>query len=237
MGDDVRVTLNKESEVTLRDPLAWLSLVVAIVAVVISGAVGIFTYLSNSSIGKVQPLQPSGYTIIRASGESRGPSDRLVLPLAWKSDSGKSVLISRPRLILHELDQNGDRNGSKKYFLLEGEYDGTSAQALSVTPEYKNSLTLEPHSVNTNLLVFRVQDFWDESSENYEFQFHHDRDYHMEVEFLQTPGERENVWEEEEQRRVEPLFEQRKFDVNLSVTELRPGEHSYYSIDELDGKV
>lgn len=237
MGDDVRVTLNKESEVTLRDPLAKLSLGVASIAVFISAAAVVITYLSNSSIGEVQPLQPSGYAVIRASSEVIGPSDRLVLPLAWESNSGKPVLISRPRLILHELSENGDRNGSKEYFLLEGEYEDTSAQALSVTPEYKNSLILEPHSVNTNLLVFRVQDFWDESSDNYEFQFHHDRDYHMEIEFLQTPGERENFWEEGERRRVEPLFEQRKFDVPSSVTELRPGEDSYYSIDELDGKV
>ncbi len=235
MSEDIQVALKEGTTVTVKqDRWTIVSVVVAVIAALLSGLALAITVVSNSAVGKVQPIQPSGYAVIRGNDNGYYAADRLVVPLEWSNTTGSWILIRRPQLVLQET--GGTDGESGKRFFLVGEYKDLSPETLSGLPEYRSSLALEPHSITTNVLVFNVEEFW---SANSDFRFESDRDYHVLVKYLQTPKPRtlSALGADGETVESDPLFEERKLDIVSAVDELSAGESSYYSINELDEKV
>jgi hypothetical protein len=175
MQNDVQVTLTESSKVTVRqDRWSIVSAVVAIIAVLVSCLALAVTIIWNSAFGDVKAIQPSGYAVIRGDSSGYYSADRLVLPLEWSNITGSWILIRRPQIVLHELGDGGKEND--KTFHLAGEYKDMSPETLSGLPQYKNSLSLEPHSVTTNILVFNVEEFW---AANSDFRFRSSGDYRV----------------------------------------------------------
>lgn len=192
-------------------------------------------------MGEVRPIEPSGFAIVRGMPASGGvgpfPSDHLVLPLEWKNASGSSVIMRRPQLVFSELGENGKPNGKPTRFFLAGEYPNISGAAFSEPYSYKNAFKLDPHSVSANVLVFRVERWWDL---NQRFAFDGDTRYEVRIEFLRAPG---RLFGGDEYAK-EDLLVAEEFHMVPSVDDLeRPGRTverlrepwwNYWSFDDLD---
>jgi len=167
----------------------------AILALLVSLATLAFTLYWASPFGYVGSVQPSGYAVARGYNfniEGRevaaAPSDHLVLPLEWENNSGSSVLIKEPELVLHELDEAGNDVGDAQRFFFVGEYPELSAQVLATrntNPHpYESSLVLAPHSVSQNVAVFRIKKWL---GDNWLFRLKGDTRYRLEIEYDQIP--------------------------------------------------
>jgi len=182
---------------------AWIAATTAILALFVSLASMAFTLYWNSPIGDVQPVSPTALGIVRGmkveiegvEGTERlaeAPSDHIVLPLTWQNDSGSSVLVKTPKMVLQELDkapeEGGVLTGKVHSLLLNGEYPEVSPTVFSKRKSepfsFKGSLVLEPHSVSQNLLVFRVME-WE--GDNYTFRLKGDTHYRIDIEYEQVP--------------------------------------------------
>jgi hypothetical protein len=129
-----------------------------------------FTIYFNLVPGTVQPFKPSGFTIIR--GIDPFPSDHIVLPLEWQNSGGRSALIRHPRLILHEIDNNGKETGNNPIiFYLAGDYQDISATAFTVKYNTKSSFIIDPHTITQKTLVFHINNWWDDKGSTYSFRF------------------------------------------------------------------
>ncbi len=146
----------------------------------------IYTWYRNSSRGKVGPLKPSGYAIIRGIERYKFPSDHLVLPFEWENSSGRPVLIRRPELILRELGKDGEDATVEHRFSLAGEYPALSAEAFSKPYEFTSSFVLGPRSVSLHILLFHSEDWWNSQGRDYCFRFSAGQEYRVEVEFLKN---------------------------------------------------
>ena len=109
-----------------------------------------------------------------------------MVPLEWKNDKGRSVLIRSPRLIVCELGQAGNcessDDGESHTFRLVREYQDISGRSFAgQSYDYRSSLVLEPHTVSTNVLAFRLT----QSSKEEEFQFKSNTEYRVEIDYLQ----------------------------------------------------
>jgi hypothetical protein len=139
----------KESGVT------WASLGLSIIAAVLSGVTVLLTW---APWGEVSTIEPSSYAIIRRDTLG-GPnwiakSEHLVLPVEWKNRNGGSVIIRRLELSVSKVGGNGE---SHKFYLVK-EYPVMSARAFTKDYDFRDSLTLDRHSVSTRVLSFRSAD-------------------------------------------------------------------------------
>lgn len=142
---------------------------ISILSLLVSFGALLFTLIYNLSPGAIQPLKPSGYAIIRGIGWF--PSDHLVIPIEWVNDGGRPALIRHPRLILRELDDEGKETGKEYRFFLTGEYPDISSNAFKEEYSVKRSFTLEPHSVSLRVLVFHIENWWDDKGDLFNFKF------------------------------------------------------------------
>jgi len=159
----------------------YISIFLSILSLVVSILVAEIAYLDYIQPGDVRPFPPSGYAIIRGDGSF--PSDYLVLPLEWENTSGKSVLIRKPELILHEIDDANNETGTKYRFLLAGEYPEISYTAIQLPYAYKYSFSIEEHSTIPKVLVFHYERWWDENNSLYKFQFKSGQKYRVDIKF------------------------------------------------------
>lgn len=183
-----------------RDRVTAFTAILAIVVSIVSLG---FTLFWNSPIGEVQPIEPTEIAIVRGirwniegtEGTERlatAPSDHIVMPLSWQNNSGSSVLIHAPRLVLRELskapEDGGVPTGDKHSLLLYGEYSEVSISVFSgieaKPPDLRGSLVLEPHSATQNILMFRVM-HWE--GDNKDFRIKGDTHYRVSIEFEQIP--------------------------------------------------
>jgi hypothetical protein len=155
--------------------------IISVFALLVSCGTLAFTFTYNLFPGRVQPFSPSGYVIIR--GVDPFPSDHLVLPIEWENGGGRSVLIRHPRLILRELDSDGNEVGVEYTFFLAGEYPDISSTSFREGYSIKRSFILEPHSVALKMLVFHIEDWWDEQGDLYNFRFTGDQNFQVYIEF------------------------------------------------------
>jgi hypothetical protein len=160
--------------------------IVTIAALFISISTLVYTISRNSPRGRVGPLKPSGYAIIRGIERYKFPSDHLVLPFEWENNSGRTVLIRRPVLILRELVDNSEEASLEHRFSLAGEYAAMSEEAFAKPYAFTSSLLLGPHSVSLNILIFHTDDWWNNEGRDYHFRFSAGRNYRVEVEFLKN---------------------------------------------------
>jgi hypothetical protein len=192
-----------------RDPL---TIGVSILALVVSATSVFLSWYWNSPIGDVRPIEPSGYAIMRGidptfegePGPREGlgvgpyPSDHLVLPLEWANNSGSSILVKEPVLLLHELGSDGEPTGGVHRFFLVGEFPEMSAKVLNnanTEPHtFKNSLIIEPHTVMESVSVFRVAKWW-QRQPNECFRFIPGESYRVEIRYLRIPEDpKVNIW-------------------------------------------
>jgi hypothetical protein len=178
--------------------------VTAILALIVSlGSLG-FSLYWVSPIGDVQAVDPTEIGIVRGiKPEIEGteeterlaevPSDHIVMPLTWQNNSGTSVLVGTPKLVLQEFDQAPDDGGvpigSPHYLLLVGEYPEIDPAVLSERHSepfsLRGSLVLQPHSVTQNMLVFRVMGW--EVEPNRSFRIKGDTHYRVSIEYEKIP--------------------------------------------------
>ena len=149
---------------------------IALIVSVISLGLGIYAVFQP---GKVRPLAPAGYAIIR--GQSSFPSDLLVLPLEWENTSGRVALIRHPTLVLHELDSKNKETGAEIQFTLAGEYSEISNNAFLQNYIYKFSFIQEPRSIGYHVFAFHYQRWWDDKDKNYAFQFRGNTKYRVSI--------------------------------------------------------
>jgi hypothetical protein len=207
MSDDAQG--NPDEKPKGRDPLA-ISL--SILALVVSAASVFLSWYWNSPIGDVRPIEPSGYAIMRGldptfegePGPREGlgvgpyPSDHIVLPLEWANNSGSSILVKEPVLLLHKLGPDGEPTGSVYRFFLVGEFPEMSAKVFNdanTEPHtFKNSLIIEPHTVMQSVSVFRVAKWWG-GQPNQCLRFIPGETYQMEIRYLRIPEDpKVNAW-------------------------------------------
>jgi len=135
--------------------LTWVTLLVSLFAL----GVSLWTaWVTWSPRGEVRAIEPSSYAIIQrdtlGSPGVTATTEHLVLPVEWENDRGSPVLIRRLELTVHELEGDG---GAHKFHLVK-EYPILSGTAFKDDYDFRNSLTLEPHSVSTRVLSFRSED-------------------------------------------------------------------------------
>ena len=193
MGDDTQ----KSSRV------ARAALVLGVLSTFLGIMSTVVTFYRTSSAGQVEAVEPlSGYAIVRGVdptypgepdpkkglGVGPYPSDHMVLPVEWSNGTGSPVLIKNPRLVLHELGQNGDPTGDSLEFFLVGEFPEASITVFNNVNEkpydFTNSIVLEPHSVRQSVLVFRIRDW---AGANQCFRFHQGQRYQADLVYNRIP--------------------------------------------------
>jgi hypothetical protein len=154
-GNPVHVKI--QESVKLKESfLTWVTLVFSFIALVVSIVTALFTW---SPWGEVRTIKPSSYAIIRqdtlGSPGVTAKTEHLVLPVEWENDRGNPVLIRSLELTVSE--REGDGGGTHKFYMVK-EYPILSGRTFMNNYDFKDSLTLEPHSVSTRVLSFRSAD-------------------------------------------------------------------------------
>ena len=163
------------------------SLIVGLFALLASG---LALYLTWSPMGEVEAMSPGSYAIIRQDTLGKpgfvATAEHLVLPVEWRNEKGTSVLVRRMELVVEK-----EGGGDQQVFYLVKEYPQVSGQAFSKDYDFKTSLVLEPHSVETRVLSFRSQngDFRFEPNTGYEAAVRFVRDDRGESETMPPSGE------------------------------------------------
>lgn len=163
------------------DNYARAALVVSIVAVLFTGIICTITYCSyvyNISPGEIHPLEPSGYAIVREIPPH--PSDHIVIPLEWENIGGQEELVRHCNLILYEIGPDGKKTENKSRFLLAGEFPEMANRSFVQGYVIKESFIVDPHSILPKILVFHIENWWNESNEtSYNFKFHNGENYQV----------------------------------------------------------
>jgi hypothetical protein len=136
-----------------------------------------FTLTESFYPGDVNPIEPSGYAIIR--GIPPHPSDHIILPLTWENEGGKPALISQLRLVLNNLD-----NDSSMTFLLAGEYPDIASKYFNEPYVIKDSFIIAPHSVLSKVFVFHNDQWWNSSSDFYTYRLHSRENYSVDLIYI-----------------------------------------------------
>ncbi|PWB73202.1 MAG: hypothetical protein C3F07_10125 [Anaerolineales bacterium] len=142
---------------------------ISIVSLLISIGTLAFTLVFNLSPGKTQPYKPSGFAIIR--GVDWFESDHIVIPFEWENSGGRSVIIRHPKLILHEIDSNGNETGETITFYLAGEYQDISSASFIERYSVIRSFIIQPHTITLKTLLFHIENWWDDKGSTFSFHF------------------------------------------------------------------
>jgi hypothetical protein len=156
-----------------------IALVVAILAIVTTAWLARDKFLP----GKVIPLWPTGFAIIREMPQYGFPSDHLVLPIDWMNTSVYTKVVRNPYIVLKEVDTNGDEIGQELEFLLAGEYPAISGHTFEELYTSGGSFIVEPRSALTTVLVFNIKGWWDENGDFYNFRFSTGKNYNVYIGF------------------------------------------------------
>jgi hypothetical protein len=156
-------------------------LAVAVVSLAVALASFAFTLWYNLAPGTVRPLTPSGYCIIRGIGSF--PSDHLVISIEWENSSGRPVLVRLPYLRLRSLGSGEGQEGKELRFFMAGEYPEISSRSFAEHYAIGKSFVLEPRSITPKVLVFHIQDWWDEESTYHDFRFSGGDSFHVYIGF------------------------------------------------------
>jgi len=161
-----------------------VEIVISVIALIISLLSLAFTLWYHLYPGEVKPLKPSAYSIIREVGPF--PSDHLVIPMEWENTRGQPVLVRNPYLVLRALTPEGKETGKELRFPLAGGYPEISSKTFAEHYEYfehVNSFSLDPHSVSRKVLVFHVEQWWDDKSSLHKFRFKGNENYRVYIGF------------------------------------------------------
>lgn len=163
---------------------------VATAAAVISTIVAVVVSVGAwNPWGRVIPIEPSGYAIVRGLPDGAVP-DHLVFPLEWENERGGTVLVRKPRLTLTEL-QDGDPTGPQQVFQLVGRYPDISESSFSKPYTFGNSVTIEPHSVASDVFVFAPLYWYEPDNPDHDFRFRPGTSYRADINyFLNSDRER-----------------------------------------------
>jgi hypothetical protein len=166
---------------------------ISVFALIVSFGALAFTLWFNLSPGNVRALKPSGYCIIREIDSF--PSDHIVLPLEWENTGGRLALVRHPYLVLRELGPDGKETGNKYHFFLAGDYPDVSSNSFAERYSIKQSFILDPHSISPKVLVFHIENWWNESKSNdlYKFRFTGGVNYRVYIGFQRNLDEQPEV--------------------------------------------
>jgi hypothetical protein len=174
MKPDFESTRPNASDKISSNTIAFWALVISIFSLIVS----LYAVLRP---GHVQSFSPSGYAVIR--GVNSFPSDYLVLPLEWQNTSGKPALVKDPELILQEIDDTGKEVGDPLVFTLSGEYPEISFEAFKLPPVNERSFVVGENAVLEKILVFHIEQWWNEENALYTFQFKGGQRYKVEIRY------------------------------------------------------
>jgi len=155
-----------------------------IMPLVFSGlAILVTGWLARDSFlpGKVRPLL-TGYGVIREMPDEGFPSDHLILPIDWENTSVRSRVVRKPFVVLKEVVTNG----KELRFLLGGEYPTISSKAFTEEYNRKSSFMVEPRSITSKVLVFHIENWWDEDNDFYRFRFNSGESYKVYIGFYEN---------------------------------------------------
>lgn len=158
--------------------LSGFALAVSIIALVVSVWGPINDFLKP---GDIVPLIPAGFGIIRGMPDLGFPSDHIVLPLEWyNSWNEKTEIVSLPYLILH-------KNGSSETyrFFLAGEYPDTSIKSFGEPYSLERTFLFPPNSLSKHTLAFKIENWHNNTSKNYNFNFKPGDEYEVSIGFEQ----------------------------------------------------
>ena len=94
-----------------------------------------------------------------------------MIPLEWQNTKRKPVALRQPYLILRKLDNQGQETSEEYCFRLAGDYAEISTEAFKQRYRIRNAYILQPQSITSIVMVFHTQDWWDETSSEYQFHF------------------------------------------------------------------
>jgi hypothetical protein len=172
---------------------SWWTIGSVVVALLALAASAWALYITWAPSGEVQPIEPSSYAVLRVD-PLVGEVEHLVVPLEWKNDKGRSVLIRSPRLRVCKLGEADKckEDGEWHIFRLVRDYRDISGGAFAGERyNHKSSLVLKPHSISTNVLAFRFLSVGGEK-----FQFESNVEYRITIDYFQDT----------ESRRIEPRY-------------------------------
>jgi hypothetical protein len=158
-SDDNDETIFKLLPIDLRAIFASLAIFISIWAL-------FNTKTYQSSPANISFYKPTGYAVIR--GLYSFPSDHLVIPIEWVNNGGTAGVIRHPTLTLNNL-----ANGEVIEYTLAGEYDNISTDAINDRQGYemKRSFIINPHSIELKVLVFHVENWWNNDIGTYNSKF------------------------------------------------------------------
>ncbi|MCB2213835.1 hypothetical protein KQH50_00425 [bacterium] len=155
--------------------ISFIALIVSIITLLLN----LLLNWQSISAGSIETLSPPDYAVIR--GLSSYPSDHLVIPIEWNNTTKKNVSIRKPYITLAELDSNNERTGTEYIFLMEGEFPEISMLAFSDYHKISKSFILEAKTLSTKVMLFHIENWWDDSHPNYDFRFKSGDNYAVEI--------------------------------------------------------
>lgn len=161
----------------------WTKLAVAFAGLALFVSVGTLL-VTLAPWGSVRPIEPSSYAVLRED-PLVGEVEHLVVPLEWQNGKGRTVVIRSPKLVVCEFREGEECESDAHVFRLVREYKDISERAFSREDYgHKSSLALEPHSVSTNVLAFRILDRDADG-----FRFSASEEYWVEIDYLQDAAD------------------------------------------------
>lgn len=181
----------ERSKINPDDKIQAITGLTAMIISFVSLIILVITLTQSYYPGEVNPIEPSGYAIIR--GISTNPSDHIILPLAWENEGGRSALIRQLRLVLTNKEDN-----STITFLMAGEYPDIADKYFNDRYIIKDSFIIEPHTVLSKVFVFHNDQWWNSSSDLFTHRFHSYENYSADLVYIRDSDKdftiKENVF-------------------------------------------
>ena len=160
------------AEAKINTGIAFFTLLIAFWSFSLSGINAYYAHSRQEELmkpGEAVPEKPSNFIIIR--GLDPFPSDHIVLPLEWSNLGGQPIIVKHPTLVLHKIA--GQKPLDKYTFSLAGAFPNTYLKSLK-EENYMltKSFSLNPHSIIQKVLVFHVEYWWDDVSEEHRQYYH-----------------------------------------------------------------
>lgn len=152
---------------------------ISTIALIVSVISLFFTYYGFP--GKIEPLKPSGYGIIRGIGSF--PSDHIVMSMEWRNSGGNPIQIKYVHLHLYELNPDSQETGKKYQFFLNGEYPEVSKKYFPDLCKFIHSFSIPPKTMLTKVLLFRNDSSSFDTSSLYNFRFESNQFFKVNISF------------------------------------------------------
>ena len=155
----------------------WIALVIAALAL----AVSVFQlYRSWIDQGKLVIHEPAAYCILRGYEPSGFKSDHLAVPVVIENTGNGTKILREPVLSLKEA-----KSGRELTYRIAGFMPDLYTTTLDKPYEIGYSRHIPANSVGQYVLVFHIEDWWDETKPEYaEFRFEPEQKWDISLKYL-----------------------------------------------------